>query len=215
MRLNRSFGTLRIPLTWDSGIRRTPVSNLTTSIFHISGNHTTGCLDSHKSTSGGIQFLGDDKVVNWSSKKQDCTSMSSAEAEYVSISVCYAQVLVDETQFKDMGASTLTQIPLLFKRRCCNLVPVKSDSLTHAHTQAFKFNHSASRVLILHFLIIKELQSTDISKITRKPSKTGKHGHEERKSTKEARDAKPKAGKVKKSKLWSTLGQFSVNKSQP
>ncbi|GJX19907.1 reverse transcriptase domain-containing protein [Tanacetum coccineum] len=42
---------------------------------------------------------------------------------------------------------------------------------------------------------------TDISKIIRKPSKTGKHGHEERKSTKEARDAKPKAGKVKKSKL--------------
>ncbi|GJT79612.1 reverse transcriptase domain-containing protein [Tanacetum coccineum] len=38
---------------------------------------------------------------------------------------------------------------------------------------------------------------TDISKITRKPSKTGKHGHEERKSTKEARDAKPKARKVK------------------
>ncbi|GKE84856.1 hypothetical protein Tco_1558598 [Tanacetum coccineum] len=30
--------------------------------------------------------------------------------------------------------------------------------------------------------------STDISKITRKPSKTGKHGHEERKSTKEAKD---------------------------
>ncbi|GKF04795.1 hypothetical protein Tco_0035463, partial [Tanacetum coccineum] len=55
---------------------------------------------------------------------------------------------------------------------------------------------------------------TDISKITRKPSKTGKRVREERKSTKEARDAKPKAGKVKKSKLWSTLGQFSVNKSQ-
>ncbi|GJY04267.1 hypothetical protein Tco_0370207 [Tanacetum coccineum] len=34
-----------------------------------------------KSTSGGIQFLGGDKLVSWSSKKQDCTSMSSAEAE--------------------------------------------------------------------------------------------------------------------------------------
>ncbi|GJX96385.1 hypothetical protein Tco_0352183 [Tanacetum coccineum] len=33
---------------------------------------------------------------------------------------------------------------------------------------------------------------TDISKITRKPSRTGKPGHEKRKSTKEARDAKPK-----------------------
>ncbi|GJU44870.1 retrovirus-related pol polyprotein from transposon TNT 1-94 [Tanacetum coccineum] len=40
-----------------------------------------GCLDSRKSTSGGIQFLGGDKLVSWSSKKQDCTSISSAEAE--------------------------------------------------------------------------------------------------------------------------------------
>nr|GEW65831.1 retrovirus-related Pol polyprotein from transposon TNT 1-94 [Tanacetum cinerariifolium] len=40
-----------------------------------------GCLDSRKSTSGGIQFLGSDKLVNWSSKKQDCASMSLAEAE--------------------------------------------------------------------------------------------------------------------------------------
>nr|GEU64561.1 hypothetical protein [Tanacetum cinerariifolium] len=41
-----------------------------------------GCLDSRKSTSGGIQFLGDDKLVSWSSKKQDCTSVSTVEAEY-------------------------------------------------------------------------------------------------------------------------------------
>ncbi|GJS07926.1 hypothetical protein Tco_0364722 [Tanacetum coccineum] len=55
--------------------------------------------------------------------------------------------------------------------------------------------------------LIFSFRSTDISKITRKPSKTGKHGHEKRKSTKEARDAKPKPGKVKKSKLWSTSSQ--------
>nr|GEX27327.1 hypothetical protein [Tanacetum cinerariifolium] len=46
----------------------------------LDSNHA-GCLDSHKSTSGGIQILGGDKLVSWSSKKQDCTSMSSAEAE--------------------------------------------------------------------------------------------------------------------------------------
>ncbi|GKE56431.1 hypothetical protein Tco_1495616 [Tanacetum coccineum] len=40
-------------------------------------------------------------------------------------------------------------------------------------------------------------KGTDISKITRKPSKTGKHGHGKRKSTREARNAKPKPGKVK------------------
>ncbi|GKE74348.1 retrovirus-related pol polyprotein from transposon TNT 1-94, partial [Tanacetum coccineum] len=33
-----------------------------------------GCVDTHKSTSGGTQFLGD-KLVSWMSKKQDCTAM--------------------------------------------------------------------------------------------------------------------------------------------
>nr|GEV70786.1 putative ribonuclease H-like domain-containing protein [Tanacetum cinerariifolium] len=55
------------------------------------------------STSGGIQFLGGDKLVSWSSKKHDCTSMSSAEAEYVSLSACYAQVLWMRTQLTDYG----------------------------------------------------------------------------------------------------------------
>ncbi|GJW72771.1 hypothetical protein Tco_0132141 [Tanacetum coccineum] len=41
-----------------------------------------GCLDTRKSTSGGIQFLGDE-LIGWSSKKQECTAMSTAEAEYV------------------------------------------------------------------------------------------------------------------------------------
>nr|GEU52366.1 retrovirus-related Pol polyprotein from transposon TNT 1-94 [Tanacetum cinerariifolium] len=48
-----------------------------------------GCIDTRKSTSGGIQFLGD-RLVNWMSKKQDCTAMSSAEAEYVALSSAIA-----------------------------------------------------------------------------------------------------------------------------
>ncbi|GKD46749.1 hypothetical protein Tco_1271394 [Tanacetum coccineum] len=43
-----------------------------------------GCIDTHKSTSGGIQFLCD-KLVSWMSKKQDCTAMSSAEAKHVAL----------------------------------------------------------------------------------------------------------------------------------
>ncbi|GJV13239.1 hypothetical protein Tco_1354780 [Tanacetum coccineum] len=49
-----------------------------------------GCVDTRKSTSGGIQFLGD-KLVSWMSKKQNCTAMSSAEAEYVALSASCAQ----------------------------------------------------------------------------------------------------------------------------
>ncbi|GJU13527.1 retrovirus-related pol polyprotein from transposon TNT 1-94 [Tanacetum coccineum] len=49
-----------------------------------------GCKDDYKSTSGGLQFLGG-KLVSWSSKKQDYIAMSTAKAEYVSLSACYAQ----------------------------------------------------------------------------------------------------------------------------
>nr|GEZ54237.1 retrovirus-related Pol polyprotein from transposon TNT 1-94 [Tanacetum cinerariifolium] len=48
-------------------------------LTNFSDSNHAGCLDSRKSTSGGIQFLGGDKLVSWSSKKQDCTSMSSTE----------------------------------------------------------------------------------------------------------------------------------------
>ncbi|GJX61730.1 hypothetical protein Tco_0294630, partial [Tanacetum coccineum] len=50
------------------------------------------CLDTRKSTSGGIQILSD-KLVRWMSKKQDCIAMSSAEAEYVELSASCAQVM--------------------------------------------------------------------------------------------------------------------------
>nr|GEV08863.1 reverse transcriptase domain-containing protein [Tanacetum cinerariifolium] len=46
-----------------------------------------GCKNAFKSTSGGAQFLRQ-KIVSWSSKKQDCTALSTAEAEYVSLSTC-------------------------------------------------------------------------------------------------------------------------------
>nr|GEX33579.1 hypothetical protein [Tanacetum cinerariifolium] len=44
-----------------------------------------GCKDTFKSTSGGAQFLGE-KLVSWSSKKQDRMTLSTSKAEYVSLS---------------------------------------------------------------------------------------------------------------------------------
>nr|GEU54305.1 retrovirus-related Pol polyprotein from transposon TNT 1-94 [Tanacetum cinerariifolium] len=55
-----------------------------------------GCKDTFNSTSGGAQFLGE-KLVSWSSKKQDCTALSIAEAEYVSLSACCPSPLDADT----------------------------------------------------------------------------------------------------------------------
>ncbi|GJV24975.1 hypothetical protein Tco_1377670 [Tanacetum coccineum] len=60
-------------------------------ITYADADHA-GCNDNCKSTSGGIQFLGD-KLVSWSSKKQDCTAMSSAEAKYNYQLAVYSQSL--------------------------------------------------------------------------------------------------------------------------
>ncbi|GJU28968.1 retrovirus-related pol polyprotein from transposon TNT 1-94 [Tanacetum coccineum] len=49
-------------------------------LIAYSDAYHVGCKDDCKSTSGGLQFLGE-KLVSWSSKKQDCTVMSTAEAE--------------------------------------------------------------------------------------------------------------------------------------
>nr|GFC03573.1 retrovirus-related Pol polyprotein from transposon TNT 1-94 [Tanacetum cinerariifolium] len=48
------------------------------------------------------QFLGD-KLVCWSSKKQNCVSISTAEFEYVAVSGYCAQVLWMRTQLTDYG----------------------------------------------------------------------------------------------------------------
>nr|GEW38345.1 copia protein [Tanacetum cinerariifolium] len=50
----------------------------------------------------GIQFLRE-KLASWSLKKQECTAMSTAKAEYVSLSACCAQVIWMRTQLLDYG----------------------------------------------------------------------------------------------------------------
>nr|GEZ00335.1 hypothetical protein [Tanacetum cinerariifolium] len=76
----------------------------------FSDDDHAGCIDTRKSTSGGIQFLGD-KLVSWMSKKQDCTAMSSAEAEYMALSASCAQVMWMRTQLQDYGLH-YNKIPL-------------------------------------------------------------------------------------------------------
>nr|GEY03802.1 retrovirus-related Pol polyprotein from transposon TNT 1-94 [Tanacetum cinerariifolium] len=51
-----------------------------------------GCQDTRRSTSRSAQFLCD-KLVSWSSKKQQSTAISITEAEYITMSGCCAQIL--------------------------------------------------------------------------------------------------------------------------
>nr|GFB16861.1 retrovirus-related Pol polyprotein from transposon TNT 1-94 [Tanacetum cinerariifolium] len=90
-----------------------------------------GCKDSFKSTSGGAQFLGE-KLVSWSSKKQDCMVLSTAEAEYVSLSACCAQVLWMRIQLTDYGFN-FTKIPIYWDSK--SAIAISCNPVQHSRTK--------------------------------------------------------------------------------
>nr|GEZ21821.1 uncharacterized mitochondrial protein AtMg00810-like [Tanacetum cinerariifolium] len=87
-------GTINLGLWYpkDSGFDITAYSDT---------NHA-GCHLDRKSTSSSVQFLGD-KLVCWSSKKQNYVSISTAESKYVTVSSCCAQLLWMHTHLTDYG----------------------------------------------------------------------------------------------------------------
>nr|GEY51051.1 hypothetical protein [Tanacetum cinerariifolium] len=89
------------------------------------------CIDTRKSTSGGIQFLGD-KLVSWLLKKQDRTAMSSAEAECVALSASCAQVMCMRTQLKDYGFN-YNKIPLYCDSQLA--ITISCNLMQHSHTK--------------------------------------------------------------------------------
>ncbi|GJQ90495.1 hypothetical protein Tco_0001634 [Tanacetum coccineum] len=99
-------------------------------IAYLDANHA-GCHDDCQSTSGGIQFLGD-KLVSWSSKKQDFTAMSTTEAEYVSLSACCAQVIWMRTQLLDYGFR-YTKIPMYCDSK--SAIAISCNTVQHSHTK--------------------------------------------------------------------------------
>nr|GEX01061.1 copia protein [Tanacetum cinerariifolium] len=101
-----------------------------------------GCKDTFKSTSGGAQFLGE-KLVSWSSKKQECTTLSTAKAEYVSLFACCAQVLWMRTQLTDYGFHF-------------NKIPIYCDSKSAIAISCNPVQHSRTKHIAVRYHFIKE-----------------------------------------------------------
>nr|GEX92738.1 retrovirus-related Pol polyprotein from transposon TNT 1-94 [Tanacetum cinerariifolium] len=128
------WGTVNMGLwyTKDSGFELTGFSDA----------DYAGCKDSFKSTFGGAQFLGK-KLVSCSLKKQDCTVLSTTEAEYVSLSACCAQILWMRTQLTDYGFN-FTKIPI-----CC-------DSKSAIAISCNPVQHSRTKHIAVRYHFIKE-----------------------------------------------------------
>ncbi|GJU09173.1 copia protein [Tanacetum coccineum] len=72
------------------------------------------------------------RALIWSSKKQDCTSMSLAKSEYVSLSACCAQVLWLRTQLTDYGFH-FDKIPMYCDSKAA--IAISCDPVQHSRTK--------------------------------------------------------------------------------
>nr|GEY48471.1 hypothetical protein [Tanacetum cinerariifolium] len=132
--------------------------------FLVSKGFSKGCLDSRKSTSDGIQFLVGDKLVSWSSKKQDYTSMSLAKAEYVSLSACCAQVLWMRTQLIDYGFH-FDKIPMYCNSKAaiaisCN--PVQHSCTKHIDVKYHFIKEKVEKGIVELFFVETEYLLADL-----------------------------------------------------
>nr|GEU70184.1 reverse transcriptase domain-containing protein [Tanacetum cinerariifolium] len=116
-------------------------SKIKNRVFNVDADYA-GCKDTFKSTSGGAQFLGE-KLVSWSSKKQDGTALSTAEAEYVSLSACCAQVLWMRTQLTDNGFHF-------------NKILIYCDSKSAIAISCNPVQHSRTKHIAVRYHFIKE-----------------------------------------------------------
>ncbi|GJR30826.1 retrovirus-related pol polyprotein from transposon TNT 1-94 [Tanacetum coccineum] len=121
-----------------------------------------GCNDDCKSTSGGIQFLRD-KLVSWSSKKQDYTSMSTSKAEYVSLSTCCAQAIWMRTQLLNYGFR-YNKIPIY-----CDSQSAIAISLLHMAQQVIPAAQLVPRYLTIgrcnNYVMVKSIPCSPECKI--------------------------------------------------
>ncbi|GJW68602.1 retrovirus-related pol polyprotein from transposon TNT 1-94 [Tanacetum coccineum] len=108
-----------------------------------------GCHLDRKSTSGSVQILGD-KLVCWSSKKQNCVSISTAESEYVAVLGCCAQVLWMRTQLTDYGFF-FDKVPIYCDSK--SVIAISCNPVQHTRTK-----HIDVRVMSSHNHLTSDIE---------------------------------------------------------
>jgi hypothetical protein len=98
-----------------------------------------------KSTSGTCHFLGR-SLVCWSSKKQNCVSLSTAEAEYIATGSCCAQLLWMKQTLKDYGINK-KKVPLFCDNE--SAIKISHNPVQHSKTKHIEIRHHFLRDHVL------------------------------------------------------------------
>jgi hypothetical protein len=105
--LKEFLGILSTPQALATGIPK----ELLFYLIGYSDSDYASCKIDRKSTSVGCNLLGR-SLVSWTSKKQNCVALSTAEAEYIIAGACCTQIIYMKQTLLDYGV-VLEKVPLL------------------------------------------------------------------------------------------------------
>lgn len=107
-----------------------------------------GCVDDSRSTSGYL-FLLNSGVFTWSSKKQETTAQSTAEAEYIAAASAVNQAIWLRKMLKDLGHEQIEATKIM----CDNssAVSISKNPVFHGRTKHIK----------IKFHFIREVQQSN------------------------------------------------------
>jgi hypothetical protein len=113
-----------------------------------------GCIDDSRSTSGYLFSLGTG-FFSWSSKKQETTAQSTAEAEYIAAASAVNQAIWLRKMLKDLGHEQTEATSI----RCDNIsaVSISKNPVFHGRTKHIKIKfhfirevQQSNEVLLVH-----------------------------------------------------------------
>ncbi|XP_058761388.1 secreted RxLR effector protein 161-like [Vicia villosa] len=99
--------------------------------------HWAGSTDDRKSTSRGCFFIGNN-LISWFSEKQNCVSLSTAEAEYIAAGSSYSQLAWMKQMLTEYNVKQ--DVMTLF---CDNLssINISKNPIQHSRTRHIDIRH--------------------------------------------------------------------------
>lgn len=121
-----------------------------------------GDVNERKSTSGACFFLGNN-LVSWFSRKQNCVSLSTVEAEYVSAGSCCSQLIWMKQMLGDYGLSSNT-LTMFYDNS--SAIDISKNPVQHSRTKhidiKYHFRDLVEKDLICIKYVSTENQLADI-----------------------------------------------------
>jgi len=106
-------------------------------LIGYSDSDFAGCKLDRKSTSGTFHLLGS-SLISWHNKKQAYVTLSTAEAEYIAVGSCCAQILWLKQQLADFGLK-ISKVSFM----CDNTsaINLTKNQIQHSRTKHIEIRH--------------------------------------------------------------------------